>query len=120
MGGQGARANPWHVACSEHLVFWRDATAADESAEQLVPGLAALTQFTCELDVRLAGVGLGGLQGVVDLHQRLRAVLDGATLADLERMTTLVASVQRDLVELDRRLAELRSMKAFLDRVDGK
>jgi hypothetical protein len=35
-------------------------------------------------------------------------------------MTTLVASVQRDLVELDRRLAELRSMKAFLDRVDGK
>jgi hypothetical protein len=34
-------------------------------------------------------------------------------------MRTLVAAIQRDLVELDRRLGELRAMKATLHRMDG-
>lgn len=100
-------------------VFWRDATAEEATTEQLVPGLAALTQFTCELDARLASLGVEGLHGVVDLYQRLRSVLDGVTLEDIERMTALVATIRRDLVELDRRLAALREMKAMLDRAGG-
>lgn len=104
---------------ARHLVFWRDVTAEEESAGQVVPGLAALTQLTCDLDARLAGVGLGGLHGVVEIYQRLRSVLDGVTLDELERMRALVATIQRDLVELDRRLGELREMKATLARMSG-
>jgi hypothetical protein len=102
-----------------HPVFWRDATAEEEPTEQLVPGLAALTQLTCELDARLASAGVAGLQGAVELYQRLRSVLDGISAQDIERMTALVATVQRDLVELDRRLAELRELKSALERVEA-
>jgi hypothetical protein len=96
-------------------VFWLDLFSADLSAETLAPQLEALGRLASELDVRFAGAGLGGIEGVVALHERLRAVLDGLTAEDLERMTRQVAAIERALTEIRSRLDALRELKALVE-----
>jgi prefoldin subunit 5 len=98
-----------------HRVFWCDVRDGEVSMEQLVRQVAALTQFTSELDGRLAGIG--GIEGAVGLYHRLRDVLAGVAAADIDRMTEQVASLQRALADVERRLAGLRALKAALERV---
>ena len=100
-----------------HRVFWLDTSPGEVSMEQLVRQIAALTQFTSELDGRLADVGIGGIDGEVELYRRLRSVLDGFTAADLDRMVSQVATLQRALADVERQLAGLRELKAAVERV---
>ena len=105
------------VACgllSFDSVLWVDA-ATEETLGKLVPQLAALTELATELDQRLAGAGMGGLEGVVALYGRLKAVLDGIAAEDLERMAARIESLQRTLGEVERRLAALRELKVLLE-----
>jgi NADH dehydrogenase FAD-containing subunit len=97
------------------LVFWLRLASAGVSAETLTPQLEALGQLASELDVRFAGAGLGGIEGAVVLHERLRAVLDGLTVEDLERMARQVAAVEGAMREIRRRLEELRDLKALVE-----
>lgn len=98
------------------VVFWLDLASTDVSAETLARHLEALGRVATELDVQFAGAGMGGIEGAVALHERLRAVLDGLTLEDVERMVRQVAAIERALIELRGQLERLREVKR---RVDG-
>jgi hypothetical protein len=98
---------------SKSVVFWLDAGAA-ASMNELLPQLEALTQLASELDARLAGAGLGGFDGALALHARLRAVLDGVTGDDLDRMRRHVAHLQEELGAAARGLAALLELKKRL------
>ncbi len=95
-------------------MLWVDA-GAEEALGQLVPQLAALAELAADLDGRLAGAGMGGLEGVVALYGRMKAVLDGIAAEDLERMAARIETLQQALTEIDRRLAALRELKALVD-----
>jgi hypothetical protein len=97
------------------VVFWLDLASAAVSAETLVPQLEALGKLASELDVRFAGAGLGGIEGAVGLHERLRAVLDGLSLEDLDSMARQVAAVEAAMREIRRRLEEIRDLKALVE-----
>jgi hypothetical protein len=97
------------------VVFWLDLASAEVSAETLLPQLEALGRLASELDVRFAGAGLGGIEGAVALHQQLRAVLDGLTFEDIERMAGQVAAVEAALLEIRRRLEALRELKTLIE-----
>jgi hypothetical protein len=99
-------------------VFWRDAGDAEGAIEVLVPQLQALALVASELEGRLAGTGLGGIAEAIALHERLRSVLDGITLADLERMGRQVEDATRALDTMARRLAELKTLKTLLERLE--
>ena len=99
-------------------MFWLEVGAEKLSMGDVVARVEALTRLTGELDVRLARGGVGGLVGASAIYQRLRDVLEGVSVADLERMTRQAAELQRELVEVARRLTAVRELKALLDRVD--
>lgn len=101
------------------LVFWLDTQGAEVSVSDLVAQIAALTELAAELDRRLAEGGVGGIEAVVALYQRMRTVLEGVTVADIEHMMAQVAHLQGELAAIDRRLAALRDLKTMLDRVDA-
>ena len=100
------------------MVFWLELSSAKVTADTLAPQLEALGRLASELDVRFAGAGLGGIEGAVTLHARLRAALDGLDLDDIERMARQVAAVEEALLEIRRRLEELRDLKLLLDGVE--
>ncbi len=87
--------------------------------EELVAQVGALTRVAEELDARLAGAGIGGLEGAVAICQRLRTIFAGVSAADIERMLGRVAALQAELEEVARRLASLRELKATIERVAG-
>ena len=84
---------------------------------EVVARVEALARLAGDLDARLADAGAGGLAGACAIYERLRAVLDGVTVADLERMTAQVAEMRRALDEAARRIEALRALKALLERV---
>jgi hypothetical protein len=98
------------------VVFWLDLVSADLSAETLAAQLDALGRLASELDVHFADAGLGGIEGVVAAHERLRAVLDGLTLEDVERMARQVAAIEGALTEIRARLETLRDLKRLVER----
>ena len=114
----GTRSPRGMSLARDPAVFWLDAGAADGSMETLVPQLRALAQLASELDARLAGAGLGGMEQAVALHERLRSVLDGLTAADLDRMARQVEEAKRALETMMDRLAELKALKALLERLE--
>lgn len=98
-------------------MFWLEVGAERVSMGDVVAQVEALTQLAGEIDARLAAGGVGGLAGACAIYEQLRGVLDGVSVADLERMTRQVADLQRDLVEVARRVAAVRELKALLDRI---
>jgi prefoldin subunit 5 len=99
-------------------VFWLDIGAEATSLEELVAQVNALARVAEEVDARLAGAGAGGLDGAVAMYARLRAVFDGVSSADLERMAGRVAAIQAELEEVARRLAALRNIKIGLEHLE--
>jgi prefoldin subunit 5 len=97
-------------------VFWLDIGAEATSLEELVAQVNALARVAEEVDARLAGAG--GLDAAVAMHARLRAVFDGVSAADLERMAGRVAAIQAELEEVARRLAALRNIKIGLEHLE--
>jgi NADH dehydrogenase FAD-containing subunit len=100
------------------VVFWLDLASGELSADILGPQLEALGRLASELDVRIAGAGLGGIEGAVALQQPQRAVLDGITLEDLERMALQVAAMEQAITEIRRRLEELRDLKILVESTE--
>lgn len=109
---------PWHVACCPSVVLWLEAAADPASVGDVVTRIAALTQLAGDIDVRLARAGLGGLEGIAALYERLRTALGDVTADDLARMAEEVARLQAALAATDRQLAALRELKALLDRAE--
>jgi hypothetical protein len=100
------------------LVFWLDVGAEATSMEELVAQLIALTRVAEELDARIAGAGVGGLEGAAAISERLRTVLDGISSADLERMRGRISDLEAELADVAGRLAALRELKALLERLE--
>jgi hypothetical protein len=86
------------------------ATALGAIAAQI----AALEQFAAEIDGRLAALGVGGLAGALEVHRRLRLVLDAIPDGELERMAGRVQAMIAALGELERALGALRELKRLL------
>ena len=97
------------------FVFWLDVGAEATSLEELVVQVDALARVAEEVDARLAGAGVGGLDGAVAIVARLRAVFDGVSSADLERMLGKVAALHAELEDVSRRLAAIRELKAKIE-----
>jgi threonine dehydratase len=100
------------------LVFWLEVGAERVSMGDIVAQVEALSQLAGDLDARLASAGVGGLAGAVAIYERLRDVLAGVSIVDLERMARQVADLERELKEVDRRLAAVRELKTLLDRLE--
>ena len=100
------------------LVFWLEVGAERVSMGDIVAQVEALSELAGDLDARLASAGVGGLAGAVAIYERLRDVLAGVSIADLERMARQVAELDRELREVDRRLAAVRELKMLLDRIE--
>jgi hypothetical protein len=83
----------------------------DDDLVHVLPELEAIAQFTAELDGRLVSVGVDGLGGTVALYRQLRATLEGIPPADLERVRSHVAALERWLDDVARCLAELVRLK---------
>ncbi len=90
-------------------MFWLDVGAEAGSLEELIGQVDALARLAEEVDRRLAEAG--GLDGAVALVGRLRAIFDGVSSEDVERMLAKVAALQAGLEEVARRLAALRDLK---------
>jgi hypothetical protein len=83
----------------------------DDDLVHVLPELAAIAQFTAELDGRLASVGVDGFAGTVALYRRLRATLDGIPPADLDRVRAQVVALEHWLDGVARCLGELVRLK---------
>jgi hypothetical protein len=106
----------WLAAPS--TVFWRDEPILEAGGmERLARELAALATFASEIDGKLAGAGVDGLDGAADLHRRLHAVLDGISCEELGRMAARVQQLVRELEDVERRMTALRELKTVLARV---
>jgi hypothetical protein len=97
-------------------VFWREIGAQKIALADVVEQAEALTTVAAEIDRRLAHAGVGGLEGAVAVYDRLRAVFDGVSIADVERMARQVADLQGELTALARRIESVRELKIMLDR----
>jgi hypothetical protein len=80
----------------------------------LLPQVAALARFAADVDGRLATIGLDGLSGALELHGKLRAVLDPVSSAQLEELRAGVAALERMLTETEKQVAALRRLKERL------
>ena len=100
------------------FVFWLEVGAERVSMGDIVAQVAALSQLAGDLDDRLASAGVGGLAGAVAIYERLRDVLAGVSIADLEHMARQVAELERELAEVNRRLAAVRELKTLLDHLE--
>ena len=85
--------------------------AEEDGAEEVLPALEAIAQFTDELRHRLAGDGVDGIDGAFALHEHLRTTLDDISLARLEEMRAGIARLQRWLADALRSLEDLRHLK---------
>jgi len=98
-------------------VWWLTLTTQAESGDgvaQLLPEIEALTEFAIDLNRRLASAGVDGVDGARDIYRRVEQVLDGISLADLERVRDGIALLERALNELLARLAAIRRLKELL------
>jgi len=85
--------------------------AEGDGAEEVLPALEAIAQFTDELRHRLAGDGVDGIDGAFALHEHLRTTLDDISRARLEEMRAGIARLQRWLADALRSLEDLRHLK---------
>jgi len=100
------------------LVLWRAvAVPAPEglAVEHLKGQLEALAVLAADLDGRLASAGVAGVGGALDVYRRVREVLDGVEIAQVERTLADVAALARRLEEVAQRLEMLRRLKSLLD-----
>jgi hypothetical protein len=88
--------------------------ARTDGAEQVLPALEAIAQFTEELRSRLGGDGVDGIDGAFALSERLRTALDDIPRARLEEMLAEVSCLERWLGDALGCLEELRRLKQVL------
>lgn len=99
-------------------VFWLDVRGDEGVVGALSARLAAIEQLAGDLDGRLKAGGVAGLAGVARVYEQIRAVLDGVSIDDLRRMADEVERLQRELTDVDRRLATFREIKRLFDAME--
>jgi len=85
--------------------------AEGDGAEQALPTLEAIAQFTEELRCLLGGGGVDGIDGAFALYEHLRTTLDHISRARLEEMRAEIARLQRWLADALRCLEDLQRLK---------
>ena len=90
------------------------ASGNGEGLESVLPQLEAVLQFTQELNRRLAGVGIDGISGALELYRRLKGTLDAIPDADLERTLEEVHALGRVLSGMATSLDEVRRLKTLV------
>src|SRR5438093_13514874 len=69
--------------------------AEADGAEQALPALEAIAQFTEELRRRLGGDGVDGIDGAFALYEHLRTTLDDIPRARVEEVCAEIARLAR-------------------------
>ena len=82
--------------------------------ESVLPRLEAVLRFTQELNARLAATGVDGLGGALELHRRLRELVDAVPNDELERVTAEVRALADAVARLSGSLDELRRLKTLV------
>jgi len=82
--------------------------------ERVLPQLEAVARFADELRSRVAADGIDGIDGMLNVHRRLRAVLDDIPRDELERMRGAVAELTRALEDIARCLDHMARIKALV------
>jgi len=90
------------------------ALVQSDGAEQALPALEALAQFTGELRRRLAGDGVDGIDGAAALYWRLRATLDDVPRERLGEMRAETVRLRQWLEAALRAIDDLRRLKLTL------
>jgi hypothetical protein len=91
------------------------ATAGDgEGVEHVLPHMEAVLRFTQDLNARLAGIGIDGIGGALELYRRLKDVLDGIPDGDVERVLADVHALENSLARLAAGLEEIRRLKTLV------
>ena len=85
--------------------------AEGDGAEEVLPALEAIAQFTDELRHRLAGDGVDGIDGAFALYEHLRTTLDDIPRARVEEVCAEIARLARWLGDALGRLEDLRRVK---------
>jgi len=85
--------------------------AEADGAEQVLPALEAIAQFTEELRRRLGGDGVDGIDGAFALYEHLRTTLDDIPRARVEEVCAEIARLARWLGDALGRLEDLRRVK---------
>ena len=88
--------------------------AEADGAEQALPALEAIAQFTEDLRRRLGGDGVDGIDGAFALYERLRTTLDDIPRARLEEMRAEIARLKRWLGDVLGCLEDLRRIKQIV------
>ena len=83
----------------------------DDDLVHVLPELEAIAQFASDLNDRLARVGVGGLDGTLELYRRLRATLDRIAPGDITCVRGHVAALERWLEDVARCLDDLARLK---------
>jgi hypothetical protein len=97
-------------------MMWLAVGAASErgsGVERLLLELASITRFTNDLEQRLAGVGLGGVGRVRELHRSVGELL-AAVSPDVTRARATVAELVAALRGMEDALESLRRLKSEL------
>ena len=84
--------------------------------EEILPRLEALLAYTRELEHRLAGAGVGGLEATVALYRRLAVALDAIPMLELGRIVASARTLAADFAALAGALGDIRRLKAIVER----
>ena len=90
------------------------ASGDGEGLESVLPHLEAVLQFTQELNRRLAGVGIDGIGGALELYRRLKSTLDAIPDAEIARALQEIDALGRALAQTAAGLDELRRLKTLV------
>jgi hypothetical protein len=85
-----------------------------DGAEQVLPDLEALGRFADELRRRTETDGVAGVAGMLALHARLTAALDGVSRAELDDMLARVRALEDGFRAIARRLDEVGVLKRLV------
>jgi hypothetical protein len=85
------------------------------AVEQILPRLETIVRFADELRGRLGDGGSDGIDGVLGLYRRLRAVLEAVPAAEFDRILAEIDGLMRRLATVRDDLEHLRQLRARLD-----
>lgn len=82
-----------------------------DGVEAVLPQLEAVLRFARDVQRRVGELGVDGISGVLGIHRRLAAVLEGVTLGQLEDLRADVRALEQAFTGFARALEDLKRLK---------
>jgi hypothetical protein len=87
-----------------------------DAVEGVLPQLEAVLRFARDVQRRVGEVGVDGISGVLGIHRRLAAVLDGVSVAQLEGLRADVRALEHAFQALAHALVDLKRLQDEVTR----